>query len=130
VFKAVQMIEALRGTRGGLRVEDFLDITGYSRSTIYRILRTLSACDYVVRASEGVYRLNFAVVAAADAARRTTEEGDQFGRHPQTNDRHLGFERWGIQFRSDGTRMNIHPRKTQEIVPQAVGTQGDRSPTI
>lgn len=64
VFKAVQMIETLREPQRGLRVEDFRSITGYSRSTIYRILRTLVACQYVIRDSGGAYRLNHSVAPA------------------------------------------------------------------
>lgn len=58
VFKAVHMIEALRETGTGLRVEDLRRMTGYPRTTIYRILRTLIACGYIDRTSGGSYRLN------------------------------------------------------------------------
>jgi hypothetical protein len=119
VFKAVQMIEALRETPVGLRVEDFVGMTGYSRSTIYRILRTLVACGYLVRDSGGYYRLNHAVVATADAATRNKQDSSKFGRNLQANDRNVGFERWGIQFRGNGTRMNTHSRTTQLAVSQA-----------
>ena len=53
VVKAVQIIEALRTAQSGLRVEDFVGATGYARSTVYRILRTLMACDYVRRDRRG-----------------------------------------------------------------------------
>ena len=66
VFKAVQMIQALRVARVGLRVEDFLGMTGYSRSTVYRILRTLTACEYIVREAGGVYHPNHSVISVAD----------------------------------------------------------------
>jgi IclR helix-turn-helix domain len=95
VFKAVQMIEALREARTGLRVEDFLGRTGYSRSTIYRILRTLSVCDYIVRASGGVYRLNRSIISVADEnlcarpVRRPTTIGASMREGPSE------FERWG-----------------------------------
>lgn len=130
VFKAMRMIEALRETQSGLRVEDFRLITGYARSTIYRILRTLVACDYLVRNSGGYYRLNHAVGATVDASRRATEEGDGFGRHLSASDRCLGFERWGIQFRGNGTRMNNELRKTQLTVSQAAELEEDRNRNI
>lgn len=119
VFKAVRMIEALRETQGGLRVEDFRSATGYARSTIYRILRTLVACDYLVRGSGGYYRLNHILVTAADAPARSNQEVREFGRHLQANDRNVGFERWGVQFRDDGTRINTHLGKTQLTASQA-----------
>ena len=119
VFKAVRMIEALREARSGLRVEDFRSMTGYARSTIYRILRTLVACDYLIRGSGGYYRLNHALVPAAGTAIRTREEAGEVGQHLQANDRNLGFERWGIQFRGNGTRMNAHSKTTQLVVYQA-----------
>jgi IclR helix-turn-helix domain len=105
LFKAVQMIEALREMRSGLRVEDFQGRTGYSRSTIYRILRTLSACDYIVRASGGVYRLNHSVISVADEdlcarpVRRPTTIGTSVREGPSE------FERWGVRFRQDGRRV-------------------------
>jgi hypothetical protein len=66
VLKAIQMVEILRRTHAGLRVDDLLGMTGYSRSTIYRILRTLTACEYMVRDGRGYYRLNHAIVTVAD----------------------------------------------------------------
>ena len=64
VFKAVHMIEALRENSTGLRVDDLHRMTGYSRTTIYRILRTLAACGYIRRDPGGSYRLNCALVPA------------------------------------------------------------------
>lgn len=119
VFKAVQMIEALRETRAPLRVEDFVGMTGYSRSTIYRILRTLVACGYLIRGSGGCYRLNHAVVATADAATRNKQDNSELGRHLQASGRNIGFERWGIQFRGNGTRVNTPSKATQPAVSQA-----------
>jgi hypothetical protein len=103
VLKAVRMIEALRETGTGLCVEDLRSMTGYSRTTIYRILRTLAACRYIRRESGGSYRLNYAVVPAVDKSVRNDEYGSQFP--PEPNGAHrLGFERWGIRFR--GARMD------------------------
>lgn len=105
VFKAVQMIEASREARVGLRVEDFLGMTGYSRSTIYRILRTLTACSYMVRERGGIYRLNSAVIREADddpAARvgcRTSPPATLSKGAPEE------FERWGVRFGPDGRRV-------------------------
>jgi hypothetical protein len=104
VFKAVQMIEALRETRAGLRAEDFLRMTGFSRSTIYRILRTLIACGYIARDRSGFYHLNHAVITVA--------EGDAWSRAtlapvtPWLMGGHSNpeFERWGVRFRHDGRR--------------------------
>jgi IclR helix-turn-helix domain len=119
VFKAVRMIEALRENRSGLRVEDFRSATGYARSTIYRILRTLVACDYLIRGAGGYYRLNHDVVATADVATRTKQEWNESDRHPQANDRNVGFERWGVQFRDNGTRINTQLRRTQLTASEA-----------
>ena len=107
---------ATREGRSGLRVEDFRSMTGYARSTFYRILRTLVACDYIICGAGGYYRLNYAVVATTGATRRITEEGGEFDRHLQADDPHHGFERWGTQFRGNGTRINTHPRKTQDVL--------------
>jgi hypothetical protein len=73
VLKAVHMIETLRKTSAGLRVENLRGMTGYPRTTIYRILRTLVACGYIVRNSGGVYRLNRSPI---DAEGRSADAGD------------------------------------------------------
>jgi len=111
VFKAVQMIEALRESRSGLRVEEFLAMTGYSRSTIYRILRTLTACEYIVRDRGGSYRLNHAVVSPAD---ESTRQARGLNRSPSPANAHLGFERWGVRFCADGRRLDLGSSAAQE----------------
>jgi hypothetical protein len=119
VFKAVRMIEALRESRTGLRVEDFRSMNGYSRSTIYRILRTLIACDYIIREAGGFYRLNHAVVTAAEETPRNRQDGNEIGRTPRPADRRIGFERWGVQFGADGRRMNTRCSAPQESLAAA-----------
>ena len=113
VFKAIRMIDALRDTPGRLSVEDFRSSTGYARTTIYRILRTLVACDYLVRDPGGYYRLNHALIPSK-------------GRLLHANDRNMGFERWGVQFRDNGARVNAEIRKTQRGVPLAAELEEDR----
>ena len=113
VFKAVQMIEAMRETRTGLRAEDFLQMTGFSRSTIYRILRTLVACGYVARDSSGSYRLNQAVIAVAqgDAWSPAIEAAPAPASHGNPE-----FERWGVRFSGDGRRVASTGRTRAEPV--------------
>jgi hypothetical protein len=109
VLKAVHMIEALRETGTGLRVEALRSMTGYSRTTIYRILRTLVACGYIRRTSGGSYSLNNAVVPAVGKSSRDDEYGSQLELPPKPNDAHrVGFERWGIRFRENGARMDSY----------------------
>jgi hypothetical protein len=119
VFKAVRMIDALREARRGLRVEEFRVMTGYARSTIYRILRTLIACEYLTRGSGGFYRLNHAVVAPMDPAARTREGRREFDRSLPGNDQYLEFERWGIRFCGNGARMNAHHGTSQMATSQS-----------
>jgi len=121
VLKAVQMIEGLRARRSPLRVEDFAGMIACSQRTIYRILETLVACEYVIRDPDGSYRLNESRLATADAAARTKKEVSEFGRSLQANDQSAGFERWGVRFRNNGTRINTHSRDTQPAVSQAGG---------
>jgi len=90
VLKVVHVVEALRGASGGLRVAQLLSITGYSRSTLYRILKTLARCGYILCDGEGTYRLNQMVIRIAES-------------------RHKEFERWGIRFRADGKRAAALP---------------------
>jgi len=65
VVKAVCMVEILRKSQTGLRVEDLRSMTGYSKSTIYRILRSLTWCEYLFRDAGGFYRLNHDVITIA-----------------------------------------------------------------
>jgi len=108
VFKTVQMIEALRRTRTGLRVENLRGMTGYSRTTIYRILRTLVACGYILRDSGGSYRLNCSVVAPANGNMRTGSNVVETPGQPQHDETHSGFERWGVRFSANGRATQDH----------------------
>jgi hypothetical protein len=118
------MIEALRETGTGLRVENLRSMTGYSRTTIYRILRTLVACGYIMRGSGGVYRLNYSVVTAA--GRGSADEDDRkFVLDVKPGNSHVaGFERWGVRFRSTGARMGTHSRGAQVVSLQGGAVRG------
>lgn len=117
VFKAVRMIEALRESRVGLRVEDFLGMTGYSRSTIYRILRTLTACSYMVREPAGVYRLNPTVIRVADHNADAFEDCRPDSPIAAAKGVSKEFERWGVRFGSDGKRLALIQRGSE--IPSA-----------
>jgi hypothetical protein len=75
VMKTIRMVEILRKTPAGLRVEDLRSMTGYPPSTIYRILRTLMAYQYAFRDNGGRYRLNNDVVIATDKSVRERTTG-------------------------------------------------------
>jgi len=115
LVKAVQIIEALRTARAGLRIEAFLDATGYTRSTVYRILRTLMACDYVQRDGRGEYRLNQGVIRLAEED-PGSESGHLAGASGLLANGPLEFERWGVRFRCGGRRAAMPPRRGAESV--------------
>jgi hypothetical protein len=104
VIKAVQIMDALRTDHSGLRVEDFVVATGYARSTVYRILRTLMACNYVRRDSRGTYHLNQGIIGAAARDAWTGPNPAADASNLAENGGHLEFERWGVRFRCGGTR--------------------------
>jgi len=104
VVKAVQIIETLRTAHAGLRVEDFLGSTGYARSTVYRILRTLMACDYVRRDRRGAYHLNQVVLGVPEPDAWAGSDSAQAASSLTANGGQLEFERWGVRFRCDGRR--------------------------
>jgi hypothetical protein len=58
IARAIEISELLLGIGSGLRVREIHERTGYSESTIYRILRTLVAFGYVVRDPDGFYASN------------------------------------------------------------------------
>jgi len=57
VARTLDITERLQ-EEAGLTVDDLRHLTGYSRSTIYRILRTLDTFGYIDRGPQGHYRLN------------------------------------------------------------------------
>jgi DNA invertase Pin-like site-specific DNA recombinase len=57
LFKAIQIIELLRLESDGLRIEYIHRMTGISRSTVYRIVRTLTASGYLRQDPRTVYKL-------------------------------------------------------------------------
>ena len=57
VFKTIQIIELLRSETRGLRIEEISQLTGFPKSTIYRIVRTLACTEYLCQEGKGVYRL-------------------------------------------------------------------------
>jgi hypothetical protein len=116
VFKAVHIIQALRETGAGLRVEDLRGMTGYSRTTIYRILRTLAACGYIIRNSGGVYRVNYSVITAAGEKPAAEEDGGKLVLHVKPGNSQVAeFERWGIRFRGNGARMGTDSRGAEAV---------------
>jgi hypothetical protein len=120
VLKAVHMIQALRETGAGLRVEDLRKMTGYSRTTIYRILRTLAACGYIFRNSGGVYRLNYQVITAPGRGAANRQDGGRFATHIKPENGQVAeFERWGVRFRGDGARMGTHSLGAEPVVMQS-----------
>jgi IclR helix-turn-helix domain len=58
IARAIEISELLLRIGSGLRVREIHERTGYSESTIYRILRTLVAFGYVVRDANGFYAPN------------------------------------------------------------------------
>jgi IclR helix-turn-helix domain len=118
VFKAVQMLEALRKMQVGLRVEDFLLLTGYSRSTIYRILRTLTACSYVVRGPGGTYRLDPAVIRNAENSIPACGCRGASLAATVPNGADEEFERWGIRFGPAGRRAAALSQSGPQFSPR------------
>lgn len=112
VWKAIQMVEILRRTPGGLRVDELQGMTGYSRGTIYRILRTLIVCEYAFRDTGGFYRLNRDVVLPLQA-KISLPVGARLTVSPSAvaNENDAGFERWGVRFHADGRRLPTRPRR-------------------
>ena len=47
LIKAIQIIELLKMETGGLRIEDIHRMTKIPKSTVYRIVRTLAAGNYL-----------------------------------------------------------------------------------
>ena len=59
IAKAINISERLLAHPDGMRVEEIQAVTGYSRSSIYRILRTLASFGYVTRENTGRFLVDF-----------------------------------------------------------------------
>ena len=57
LMKAFLVLAALEKEPEGLRVDDVVRRTKISKSTVYRILRTFVANDFLVHCGNGAYRL-------------------------------------------------------------------------
>jgi hypothetical protein len=88
VGKTIQMVEILRTSSTGFRVGDLRAMTKYPTSTIYRVLRTLVSCKWVVRGSGGVYRLDHNVITPRVSTREESSgawRGDEIAKALELN---------------------------------------------
>jgi hypothetical protein len=106
VLRAVEILDALRHTKTGLRVEDLRSATQGSRSTVYRIVRTLLHSGYISRDDQGCYHLNSSVM---QFAHNHLSEGAILQRNGRS-DVILGgseeSELWEVRFRADAKPPN------------------------
>ena len=58
--KTITIIRLLEGSKGPLKISEIAACTGISKSTVYRILRTLSAHGLLPQGSNGIYTFHFA----------------------------------------------------------------------
>ncbi|MDR1535263.1 MAG: helix-turn-helix domain-containing protein, partial [Planctomycetota bacterium] len=59
--RAIDIIEALGNSRGGLSIATLCSITGLHKSTVHRLLAALKERGYVVQNDGGAYRLTFRI---------------------------------------------------------------------
>jgi len=55
--RALRIIDIMKKQRTYMSAQQITAITGYSRSSVYRILRTLAAHDYVLEDDRGGFLL-------------------------------------------------------------------------
>jgi DNA-binding IclR family transcriptional regulator len=68
----VEVFGLLERSPNGVTIGEVVDLIGLSRTTVYRMLNTLSAHDFVMRSPEGAYRLGQRLLTlAARVAPRT-----------------------------------------------------------
>jgi IclR helix-turn-helix domain len=75
VVKTIHMVEILRTSSTGFRVGDLRAMTRYPTSTIYRVLRTLVSCKWLVRVRGGVYRIDHNVIPLSHSTREEYSGG-------------------------------------------------------
>ena len=59
--RALHIIEIMKRQRNYITAQQITAITGYSRSSVYRILRTLAAHDYILEDDKGGFLLRKAI---------------------------------------------------------------------
>jgi hypothetical protein len=57
LLKSVQILELLGKAPVGLRIEQIHQRTGFAKTTIYRIVRTLVVSGYLVHSGDGTYSI-------------------------------------------------------------------------
>jgi ribose transport system substrate-binding protein len=55
LLKAIDILDVLRNRPGGLRVEEIHRLTGISKTTVYRILRTFATSGYISQNAASSY---------------------------------------------------------------------------
>jgi hypothetical protein len=55
LMKSVQILELLGSKPQGLRIEQIHQRTGFAKTTVYRIVRTLVVSGYLVHSGDGTY---------------------------------------------------------------------------
>ncbi len=56
LVKALAILDTLRTSPSGMRLDDLSRTTGVARSTTYRIVRTLVLSEHLVHCRNGLYR--------------------------------------------------------------------------
>lgn len=111
VLRTIEILDALRYARTGLRIEDLRSTSRASRSTTYRIVRSLLHGGYIERDNNGGrYHLNPAIVRFAPEDPSSGHVHQQARPHSLSEEPGEGFERWGIRFGVDGRRSNGNSR--------------------
>lgn len=57
--KALHIMRVLDNVEGPLNIQEVCELTGFPKTTVYRILRTLSAHGYIPHGADGVYSLRY-----------------------------------------------------------------------
>lgn len=72
--KALRIMRLLEMTERPMSIPQISEATGVAHSTVYRILRTLSAHGYLPRGDHGVYAFRFVSQAETDRERSFTQK--------------------------------------------------------
>lgn len=72
--KALRIMRLLEMTERPMSIPQICEATGVAHSTVYRILRTLSAHGYLPRGDHGVYAFRFVSQAETDRERSFTQK--------------------------------------------------------
>jgi DNA-binding IclR family transcriptional regulator len=77
IFKAARLLEVFTLDRAEVSLGEFTRETGFNKTTVYRLLQTMVAAGWLMRAESGSYRLGYGIMTLGSIARADLDIREQ-----------------------------------------------------